>query len=116
MSDFLSGRGADARVGDFSRFDADALAQNLRQLLSEVDGVSWYETYGNAVDVAMARLCLLRRARAGVGASTESGDAAVRELLEQADPAAVAWLLTRAISYMDEQGFPDFVPGGRIED
>ena len=115
MTDFLSGQGADARVGDFSRYDADALTESINRLLGEAEGASWYESYGSPVDLAVARLCLLRRARAGADASTESGDKAVRDLLEEADPAAVAWLLSRAISYMDEQGFPDLVPGARIE-
>ena len=33
----------------------------------------------------------------------------------ESDPEAVVWLLSRAISYMDEQGFPDLVPGARPE-
>ena len=115
MSDFFVGRGND-RVGDFSRFDASRLADSVESLLAEAKGVSWYDSVGSPVDVAMARLCLLRRAKAGQTASTSGGDEAVRVVLERADPDAVAWLLTRAVSYMDEQGFPDFVPGARIED
>jgi len=116
MTDYLSGYGADARVGDFSGHDATQLTESLDRLLREVEGVSWYDAYGSTVDVAVARLCLLRRAKAGADASTAAGDDAVRLVLERADPAAVAWLLTRAVSYMDEQGFPDFVPGARIRD
>jgi len=48
--------------------------------------------------------------------SMSAGDEAVRLLLERSDADAVAWLLTRTISYMDEQGFPDFVPGARFEE
>jgi hypothetical protein len=50
-----------------------------------------------------------------VGASPEAGDDAVRLVLAESDPEAVVWLLSRAISYMDEQGFPDLVPGARPE-
>ena len=44
-----------------------------------------------------------------------SGDDAVRLVLAESDPEAVVWLLSRAISYMDEQGFPELVPGARPE-
>ena len=49
------------------------------------------------------------------GASAEAGDDAVRLVLAESDPESVIWLLSRAISYMDEQGFPDLVPGARTE-
>jgi hypothetical protein len=115
VSDFFTGR-ADDRVGDFSRFDAQRLSDSVETLIGESKDVSWYDSVGSTVDVAVARLCLLRRAKSGELASTSAGDEAVRNILERSDPEAVAWLLTRAISYMDEQGFPDFVPGARIED
>jgi hypothetical protein len=115
VSEFFSGR-RDDRVGDFSRFDAQRLTDSVETLIGEAKDVSWYDSVGSSVDVAVARLCLLRRAKAGELASTSAGDEAVRTVLERSDPEAVAWLLTRAISYMDEQGFPDFVPGARIED
>jgi hypothetical protein len=111
---FPAGRPND-RVGDFSRFDAQRLEASLEELVAEASGDSWYDSVGSTVDLAVARLCLLRRAKAGERASTAAGDDAVRQLLERAEPAAIAWLLTRAISYMDEQGFPDFVPGARID-
>jgi hypothetical protein len=114
MTEYLSG-GADARVGDLSAFDVNALTQSLEQLLRNVEGVSWYESYGSTVDVAAAQLCLLRRAKAGAEASTPAGDDAVRAVLARAEPAALVWLLSRAVSYMDEQGFPDLVPGARVE-
>jgi len=114
VSDFLYGS-SNERVGDFSRFDAQRLTDSVETLIRESKDVSWYDDVGSTVDVAVARLCLLRRAKAGELASTSAGDEAVRNVLEQSDPAAVAWLLTRAISYMDEQGFPDFVPGARFE-
>ena len=115
MSDFFSGRAND-RVGDFSRFDANRLSESLDALIGEAKDGTWYDSVGGKVDIATARLCLLRRAKAGELASTSAGDEAVRNVLARSDPEAVAWLLTRAISYMDEQGFPDFVPGARIED
>ena len=115
MSDFFSGS-SNERVGDFSRFDGQRLTESVETLIGEAKDVSWYDSVGSTVDVAVARLCLLRRAKAGELASTSAGDEAVRNVLERSDPEAVAWLLTRAISYMDEQGFPDFVPGARLEE
>ena len=115
MTEFFRSR-SESRVGDFSKFDADRLAEALEQTINEAKGVGWYDDVGSAVDVAVARLCLLRRAKAGESSSTAAGDEAVRLLLERSDPETVAWLLTRTISYLDEQGFPDFVPGARFED
>ena len=48
-------------------------------------------------------------ARAGQLQSPVAGDEAVRAALAQADPAAVIWIASRGISYMDEMGFPDTV-------
>ena len=115
MTEFFSGRPGE-RVGDFSKFDAGRLTDSIEQMVGQVKDASWYDSVGSPIDVVVARLCLLRRAKAGELASTSAGDEAVRNVLERSDPEAVAWLLTRAISYMDEQGFPDFVPGARIED
>jgi hypothetical protein len=36
-------------------------------------------------------------------------------LLLESEHESVVWLLSRAISYMDEQGFPDIVPGAWLE-
>lgn len=116
MSDFFQGSPSRSRVGDLSQFDATRLTDALEQQIGEAKGVGWYDAPGSAVDVVVARLCLLRRAKAGGSAATEAGDEAVRLLLERSDPDAVAWLLSRTISYMDEQGFPDLVPGARLED
>lgn len=74
-------------------------------------GVSWYgERFGPA-DVAVARLCLLRRSGADILRGAEAGDADVRRALEDADVEAVVWLASRVISYMDEHGFPELVEG-----
>jgi hypothetical protein len=110
----LFGR-SEPRVGDVSKHDALLLEESLSTLLASAQGVSWYDEPGREADLAAARLCLLRRARAGVDARQEAGDDAVRLVLSQADPEAVVWLLSRAISYMDERGFPDLVPGARPE-
>jgi hypothetical protein len=110
----LFGR-SEPRVGDLSKHDAARLEESLAQLLANVQGVSWYDEPGREADLAAARLCLLRRARAGSDARQEAGDDAVRLVLTEAEPEAVVWLLSRAISYMDEQGFPDLVPGARPE-
>lgn len=76
-------------------------------LLERALGVSWYEEEANPVDLAVLALCRLRRAGAGARGYSLAGDAAVREALGQADPATVAWVAGRAISYMDEHGFPE---------
>jgi hypothetical protein len=106
----LFGR-SEPNVADLSSHDAAKLEESLAPLLAKAHGVSWYDEPGREADLAAARLCLLRRARAGVNAKQEAGDDAVRLVLTEADAEAVVWLLSRAISYMDEQGFPDLVPG-----
>jgi hypothetical protein len=110
----LFGR-SEPRVGGLSKHDALRLEESIAPLLAKAQGVSWYDAPGKDADLAAARLCLLRRARAGAGSRQEAGDDAVRLVLAEADPEAVVWLLSRAISYMDEQGFPDVVPGARPE-
>ena len=115
MSEFFHGR-SDSRVGDLSKFDVQRLTDVLDETIADAKGSGWYDAPGSAVDVTVARLCLLRRARSGETASMSAGDDAVKNVLDRADPEAVVWLLTRTISYMDEQGFPDFVPGARFED
>ncbi len=99
---------------DYASADAGRLADEAVRLVNEARGESWYLQQGNAIDLAVARLCLLRRARAGVARDSTGGDEAVRNALEQADPEAVVWLASRTISYMDEQGFPELVPGARL--
>jgi hypothetical protein len=106
---------SERKVGDFSGYDAGRLIEALGTL-EGVQGSSWYEAPGADVDVAMARLCLLRRAKAGEEGSMDEGDGAVRLALGGVDPDTLVWLLSRAVSYMDEAGFPDFVPGARLED
>jgi hypothetical protein len=107
---------SERKVGDFSGYDAGRLIDELPALINRARGSSWYEEPGADVDVAMARLCMLRRAKAGVEGKMVSGDNAVRLALTDMDPEALVWLLSRAVSYMDEQGFPDFVPGARLEE
>lgn len=87
--------------------EADALAAELPALLDKASGVDWYHRAGNEADLAAYKLCLLRRARAGARGSSQHGDEAVRAALAAASPEALAWLASRAISYMDESGFPD---------
>ncbi len=89
--------------------DAGHLADEVGELVESAVGVSWYGTYGNQSDGAALALCRLRRAYAGLRGGTEGGDAAVRRALEQVSPEAVVWIASRAISYLDENGFPDAV-------
>jgi hypothetical protein len=87
-------------------YDVDDLADRVVPLLDVATGATWYEE-GNPVDDAVVTLCRLRRAAAGGRGITEAGDAAVRDALGRAAPGAVVWALSRAISYMDEHGYPE---------
>jgi len=89
--------------------DAQWLAENVVNRIDEVVGVGWYREHGGTVDLAALTLCRLRRARAGERGGPEAGDEAVRAALSEASPEALLWLASRAISYMDENGFPEAV-------
>jgi hypothetical protein len=87
--------------------DADKLAQEAVPAVNAANGQGWYDQFGNPVDRAVVTLCRLRRAEAGRRGRSAAGDEAVRRALEQAEPEAVLWLASRAVSYMDEQGYPE---------
>jgi hypothetical protein len=87
--------------------EANTLAAEVPALLEEASGVDWYHRAGNEADRAAYKLCLLRRARSGARGGSEYGDEAVRVMLAAASPDALVWLASRAISYMDENGFPE---------
>ena len=87
-------------------YDVDELAESVVPLLDVATGATWYED-GNPVDEAVVALCRLRRVAAGGRGSAEAGDAAVRDALGRAAPGSVVWALSRAVSYMDEQGYPE---------
>lgn len=89
--------------------DAGRLSDDAHELLERAVGVEWYTQHGTEIDRAAVTLCRLRRARAGEKGGPEAGDLAVRIVLAEASPAAVLWLASRAISYMDESGFPEAV-------
>jgi hypothetical protein len=84
-------------------------ADQATSLLDRAVGVEWYRQHGTDIDHAAYTLCLLRRARAGEWGGPQGGDDAVRGVLASARPEAVLWLASRAISYMDESGFPEAV-------
>jgi hypothetical protein len=90
--------------------DLGELAEEIVPLLQRANGVSWYEDEANDADQAVAALCRVRRAGASARGSAGGGDAAVRDMLGEVDPGTVIWITSRAISYMDEQGFPETVP------
>jgi hypothetical protein len=90
--------------------DALYFAGVAGELIDAAASASWYSEPGNAADVAVATLCRLRRAAAGVGGRPEAGDDAVRAVLETADPAALVWFASRLVSYADEMAFADLVP------
>ena len=104
---------ADQKKRDSSNFvaaeDAGRLSEEASELLERAIGVEWYRRHGTDVDRATATLCRLRRAKAGERGAPEAGDEAVRAALSDASSGAVVWLASRAISYMDETGFPETV-------
>lgn len=89
--------------------DASRLAREAGPFLERAADVDWYEVPGTDVDRAALVLCRLRRAMAGSRGGPQHGDQAVREILAQASPEALVWFASRAVSYMDENGFPDAV-------
>jgi hypothetical protein len=89
--------------------EAGRLSERAAGALARADGVDWYEENGTAVDEAAFALARLRRAQAGLRGGPQHGDEAVRRVLEQASPEAVLWLASRAVSYMDETGYPEAV-------
>lgn len=105
--------GVDEKGRDSSNFvaaeDAGARADAAVELLDRAVGVEWYREHGTDVDRAAMTLCMLRRARAGEKGIPQAGDNAVRAVLSAASPEAVLWLASRAVSYMDESGFPEAV-------
>jgi hypothetical protein len=97
--------------------DAARYADEAGSRLDRAVGIEWYEQPGNEADLAALTLCRLRRARAGEKFGPKSGDEAVRLALAEANPDAVVWIASRAISYMDENGFPEAVePWAREEE
>jgi hypothetical protein len=88
--------------------DVGRLAEEAVPLVDRAIGSEWYEKPGE-VDKAAVTLCRLRRARAGEQGGPEHGDDAVRTVLEQVGTPALVWLASRAISYMDESGYPEAV-------
>ncbi|MGI8886469.1 MAG: hypothetical protein ACR2G9_06105 [Gaiellaceae bacterium] len=89
--------------------DAARLWEVVLPLLEQAKDVEWYDVPGSDVDRAASALCRLRRATAGRRGGPQHGDEAVRNVLTSVSPEAVVWLASRAISYMDEYGFPEAV-------
>lgn len=88
--------------------DTARLESEIGPIIERAVGVPWYEI-GNDCDVAALALCRLRRSRAGLRGATSHGDAAVRDALASVPPEAVVWIASRAVSYMDENGFPEAI-------
>ena len=89
--------------------EAGRLSEQAAAAMARADGVDWYEENGTAIDEAAFALTRLRRAQAGLRGGPRYGDEEVRRVLEQASPESVLWLASRAISYMDETGYPEAV-------
>ena len=102
------GRSRDSR-STYAAEAATELADEAPLLIDNAVGVEWYERPGSDVDYAGYMLCRLRRARAGAKGGHLHGDDAVRAALVQADRDALVWFASRAVSYMDETGFPEAV-------
>ena len=104
-------RADDAKRSEFAIAADDASTHTVAAgpLLERAASVQWYELPGNDVDRAALTLCRLRRAVAGRGGGPQHGDEAVRNVLAQATPEALVWFASRAVSYLDESGFPDAV-------
>jgi len=60
-------------------------------------------------DQAVAQPARYPPALTGLRGGPRYGDEEVRRVLEQASPESVLWLASRAISYMDETGYPEAV-------
>jgi len=88
--------------------DAARISTGIGSTLERAEGVPWYEL-GNDADRAALSLCRLRRASAGQGGGPYHGDEAVRRVLGEASPEALVWIASRAISYMDENGYPEAI-------
>jgi hypothetical protein len=89
--------------------DVGRLREEAVPRLDRAVGVGWYEQPGSAIDAAAYTLCRLRRARGGEKGGPQYGDEAVRQVLDEVGTPALVWLASRAISYMDEHGFPETV-------
>lgn len=89
--------------------DAARYAAQAPALVEQAVGVTWYGNPRNGADRAILALCRLRRARAGERGLAEAGDEAVRTALGAVSEAALVWIASRAISYMDESGYPETV-------
>ena len=89
--------------------DGDPKPPGISELIDRALETEWYDVPGSDVDRAAYALCHLRRAGSLESTSKLAGDDVVRSALAQASYPALVWLTSRAISYMDESGFPEAV-------
>lgn len=89
--------------------DAARMVADIGAILERAAGVPWYEQHGSDIDLAALTLCRIRRASAGERGGPQRGDEVVRAVLSDASPEVLVWLASRAISYMDENGYPEAV-------
>jgi hypothetical protein len=82
---------------------------SVSDLIDQALDIEWYELPGSGIDRAAYALCRLRQAGVKENGLAKEGDDAVRDALAGASHPAVVWLASRAISYMDESGFPEAV-------
>ena len=107
----IPGRNEPKKAPDYfvAAEDAGRFADEATSSIESASGVEWYKYSGNEADRAAFHLCRLRRARSGEKGGPHYGDEAVRLALREASPDALIWIASRAISYMDENGFPEAV-------
>ena len=87
-------------------YDFSELVEAAPSLLDVATGATWYGTTAPSTRRSSPSVASAVRQPADAG-GPEAGDAAVRNALGDASPGAVLWALSRAVSYMDEQGFPE---------
>lgn len=89
--------------------DGDPNPSEISELIDRALEVEWYDVPGSDVDRAAYALCHLRRTGSLGTTATRAGDDVVRSALSQASHPALVWLTSRAISYLDESGFPEAI-------
>ena len=89
--------------------EAGRLAERAAAALARADGVDWYEENGTAIDEAAFALARLRRAQAGLRGGPRPGTRRSGACSSRRARSPCCWLASRAISYMDETGYPEAV-------
>ena len=89
--------------------DAAKLSGDAALRVEQAVGVEWYERATQRGRPGGADALPPPSREGGRAGLPHHGDEAVRAALSEVSAPAVVWLASRAISYMDEAGFPDDV-------